>query len=99
MVLRVVDWPSKDVLDDLGIDDSLDLTGLYDGTPIMMKSISEPDPFPDTIWLFRRPILDELGTRPVITLDQLLAYVVIHESAHHFGWTDDDIVAVDRWWE
>jgi predicted Zn-dependent protease with MMP-like domain len=25
--------------------------------------------------------------------------VVIHELAHHFGWSDDDIAAIDPWWE
>jgi len=25
--------------------------------------------------------------------------VVIHEFAHHFGWSDDDIASIDRWWE
>ena len=24
---------------------------------------------------------------------------VIHEIAHHFGWSDDDIARIDRWWE
>ncbi|MEO1961572.1 MAG: metallopeptidase family protein, partial [Paracoccus sp. (in: a-proteobacteria)] len=27
------------------------------------------------------------------------AHVVIHEFAHHFGWSDDDIARIDRWWE
>jgi predicted Zn-dependent protease with MMP-like domain len=24
--------------------------------------------------------------------------VTIHELAHHFGWSDDDIAAIDQWW-
>ncbi|MEO0863729.1 MAG: metallopeptidase family protein, partial [Pseudomonadota bacterium] len=32
------------------------------------------------------------------TLKQLVAHVVIHEFAHHFGWSDDDIAAIDEWW-
>jgi predicted Zn-dependent protease with MMP-like domain len=24
---------------------------------------------------------------------------VVHEIAHHFGWSDDDIAAIDPWWE
>jgi predicted Zn-dependent protease with MMP-like domain len=24
---------------------------------------------------------------------------MIHELAHHFGWNDDDIAAIDPWWE
>jgi len=29
----------------------------------------------------------------------LIAHVVVHEFAHHFGWDDDDIAQIDRWWE
>ena len=54
---------------------------------------------PDTIWLFRRPILDEWSERGNVTLGQLVAHVLIHELAHHFGWSDAEIAAIDRWWE
>lgn len=99
VAVQVVDWPPADVLADLGIDDPLDLTGLYDGTPLTMKSVTDPEPYPDTVWLYREPILDELRHRPGITLRQLVTHVVIHEFAHHFGWSDEDIAAIDPWWE
>ena len=31
--------------------------------------------------------------------DDLVANVVTHEFAHHFGWSDADIARIDRWWE
>ena len=99
VVVKVVDWPPNDVLADLGIDDPLDLTGLYDGTPLTQKSVTDPEPFPDTVWLYREPILAELRERPDVTLTELVAHVVVHEFAHHFGWSDDDIATIDRWWE
>ena len=34
-----------------------------------------------------------------MTLGQLVAHVLIHELAHHFGWTDAQIAEIDRWWE
>ena len=99
VLLRVADWPSDDMLDDLDIDDPLDLTGLYDGVPLTQKSVVDPGFHPDTVWLFREPILDELDERGDITLEQLVAHVTVHEFAHHFGWSDDDIARIDRWWE
>ena len=54
---------------------------------------------PDAVWLFRRPILDEWASRGDVTLGDLVANVVVHEVAHHFGWSDDDIASIDRWWE
>ncbi|MCZ4353257.1 metallopeptidase family protein [Roseovarius aestuarii] len=99
VMLRVADWPDATLLRDLNIDDPLDLTGLYDGIPLTQKSVSDPAPLPDTVWLFRQPILDELATRDGITLQQLVAHITVHEFAHHFGWSDDDIATIDRWWE
>ena len=29
----------------------------------------------------------------------LVSNVVVHEFAHHFGWSDEDIATIDRWWE
>ncbi|WP_372839596.1 metallopeptidase family protein, partial [Phaeovulum sp.] len=51
------------------------------------------------IWLFRRPILDEWIARGDVALGTLVAHVMVHEMAHHFGWSDDDIAVIDRWWE
>jgi len=99
VAVQVVDWPPQDALRDLQIDDPLELTGLYDGTPLPLKSMSEPDPYPDVIWLYRMPILAELETRPSISLRKLVAHVVVHEFAHHFGWSDEDIAIIDPWWE
>ncbi len=99
VVLRVEDAPSDEMLASLGIDDPLDLTGLYEGTPLTDKSISDPYPQPDTVWLFRYAILDEWISRGNVTLSDLVAHIVVHELAHHFGWTDEEIATIDRWWE
>jgi predicted Zn-dependent protease with MMP-like domain len=99
VILRVEDWPDDDLLDDMGIDDPRDLTGLYEGVPMTQKSAADPDPFPDVVTLFRAPILDELKSRDGVTLEELVAHVTVHEFAHHFGWSDADIARVDRWWE
>lgn len=99
VVLRVEDWPPDDMLKEMGIDDRLDLTGLYDGIPMTEKSFSDPAPWPDTVWLFREPILAEWEDRGDVSLGDLVAHVTVHEFAHHFGWSDDDIAVIDRWWE
>ena len=52
---------------------------------------------PDSVWLYRRPILDEWAERGEVTLSALVAHVLIHEIAHHFGYSDDDIAAIDDW--
>lgn len=99
VLLRVEDWPSAEMLRSLGIARRLDLTGLYEGVPLTQKAASDPDPFPDVIWLFREPILAEYRSRGNVALSDLVAHVAIHELAHHFGWSDDDIAEIDPWWE
>jgi predicted Zn-dependent protease with MMP-like domain len=99
VALRVADWPTEAMLDDLGIDDPRDLTGLYEGIPLTEKSVFDQPMQPDTVWLFRQPILDELRERGNERIEDLIAHVVVHELAHHFGWSDDDIAEIDPWWE
>ncbi|MGI3168643.1 metallopeptidase family protein [Pseudooceanicola sp. C21-150M6] len=96
--LCVSDVAAKEVLSDLGISDPLDLTGLYEGVPLTEKSIWDGALPPDTVWLFRQAILQEWQDRGDIDLERLVVHVTVHEFAHHFGWSDDDIARVDTWW-
>ena len=95
---RAADFAADDLLDELEIEDAFELTGLYDGIPMTQKSVMDPGG-PDVIWLFRRAILDEWVARGDVALDALVAHVFVHELAHHFGWSDGDIAAIDRWSE
>ncbi len=99
VVLQVVDWPPDDILRDMGITDPLDLTGLYEGVPLTEKSVMDQGFGPDIVWLFREPILAEWRDRGDVTITDLVSHVTIHEFAHHFGWTDEQIAAIDPWWE
>ncbi|WP_371225921.1 metallopeptidase family protein [Roseovarius sp. 2305UL8-3] len=99
VALRVADWPSADMLDAVGLHQPAQLTGLYEGIPMTEKSVSHQPQAPDTVWLFREPILAEWRERGDVELNDLIAHVTVHEFAHHFGWSDADIATVDRWWE
>lgn len=97
--LVVEDLADPEILAALEIEDPFELSGLYDGIPLTEKRLSEPDPRPDQVFLFRRAILDEWIERGNVSLSELVTHVLIHELAHHFGWSDDDIAAIDPWWE
>jgi len=99
VALRVEDFAPEYLLEELEIEDQFELTGLYDGIPLTEKSALDQPWQPDTIWLFRRPILDEWADRGTVPLGRLVAHVLIHELAHHFGWTDEEIGRIDPWWE
>jgi len=98
LAIQVVDMPPAHMLRDLRIRNPMELTGLYQGIPLTEKSSFDQPTQPDTIWLFRRPILAEWTERGNEALGDLVAHVLVHELAHHFGWSDDDIAAIDEWW-
>jgi predicted Zn-dependent protease with MMP-like domain len=99
VVLLVRDFAEPELLEDMGIDDPFDLTGLYEGTPLTQASVTDQPTEPPVIWLFRRPILDEWCHRADVPLSALVTHVLVHEIAHHLGWTDAQIAAIDPWWE
>lgn len=99
VALRIEDFAEIDLLEALQIEDPYELTGLYDGVPLTEKSLSDPAPHVDQIFLFRRPILEEWIDRGDVSLSELVTHVLVHELAHHFGWSDDEIARIDPWWE
>ncbi len=88
VVLVVEDFPSEDLLDQLGIEDGFELTGLYSGRPAELETMTGD--MPPMIHLFRRPILDEWAETGV-PLEELVAHILIHEAGHHFGLGDDEM--------
>ncbi|GGL52875.1 metallopeptidase family protein [Wenxinia marina] len=97
VAIRVAEFADDDTLAEMEME-PFDLTGLYEGVPLTEKSSFDQPMGPDTVWLFRRPILDEWAERGNVTIAELVAHVTVHEFAHHFGWSDDDIAAIDEWW-
>jgi predicted Zn-dependent protease with MMP-like domain len=95
IVFRVDDFPSDDVLDDLGIEDAFELTGLYQGVDLGRRSVFDPSPAPARVFLFRRPLLDEWAERGDVTLADLVTHVLVHEIGHHFGLSDADIHSIE----
>jgi predicted Zn-dependent protease with MMP-like domain len=93
-VIRVDDFADDAVLDDMGIQDPFELTGLYQGVDLSRRSVFEASP-PPMIFLYRRPILDEWAERGDVTLEELVAHVLVHEIGHHFGLSDDDIDRIE----
>ena len=47
------------------------------------------------MFLYRRPILDEWTENGEVSLEELVAHVLVHEIGHHFGLSDDQIEAIE----
>jgi predicted Zn-dependent protease with MMP-like domain len=94
IVLQVEEFADEATLAEMGIDDPFELSGLYEGIPLTERSVDQSGTLPERIRLFRRSILDEWAGGEV-TLEQLVAHVLIHEVGHHFGLSDDDMHALE----
>lgn len=86
----VEEVPDDETLEEMGIENPWELTGLYRGTPLTQKSVLDVPREPDTILLFREPILLE-WIETGEELFRLVRNVLIHEIGHHFGLSDADI--------
>jgi len=58
LVIRIEDFATDEILDDMGIDSPFDLLGLFQGVGLPFRAESAPLHMPNMIWLYRRPILD-----------------------------------------
>ena len=93
--ISVEEMPDEETLDDLGIESAWELTGLYRGIPLTARSLSDVAPQPDLICLYRQPILLE-WIETGEDLYRLVCSVLVHEIAHHFGFSDADIEAIEQ---
>ena len=94
IVLLVEDFADDETLAQMDIEDPFDLSGLYEGIPLTERSVEQSGTLPERIFLYRRPILDEWADGED-TLEHLVAHVLIHEIGHHFGFSDDDMHALE----
>jgi predicted Zn-dependent protease with MMP-like domain len=94
VVVQVTDFPDDDVVAEMELESPFDILGLYQGVSLMEKQVEASGGVPDLVFLYRRPILDywcETGE----DLNHVVRHVLIHEIGHHFGFSDDDMEALE----
>ena len=94
VLIRIEEFAAEAVLDELDIADPFELTGVYQGVDLTQRSVSDPVPEIAVVFLYRRPILDEWIERGDVTLEDLIAHVLVHEIGHHFGLSDAAMDAI-----
>jgi acetylglutamate kinase len=95
VLVVVEDQADAATLHELGIDTAWELSGLYRGIPLTQRSVLDVVPEPDRIFLYRQAILLE-WIETAEDLYRLVRSVVVHEVAHHFGFSDADIEAIEQ---
>jgi acetylglutamate kinase len=93
--IAVEDRADDETLQELGIESPWDLAGLYRGVPLTQRSVLDVARQPDRIFLYREAILLE-WIETGEDLYRLVRNVVVHEVAHHFGFSDADIEAIEQ---
>jgi predicted Zn-dependent protease with MMP-like domain len=94
LVIRVEDFPTDEVLDDMRAQSEFDLLGLFQGVGLPFRSDEATGQMPNMIWLYRRPILDFWAEHDD-SLGEIVTHVLVHEIGHHFGLSDEDMQAIE----
>ncbi len=90
----VEEMADDETLDALGMESGYDLTGLYRGVSLLEQSGGDLPREPDMVILYREAILLE-WIEGGDDLFELVRTVLVHEVAHHFGFSDADIEALE----
>jgi predicted Zn-dependent protease with MMP-like domain len=95
VIIQVQDFPDEEIERAMELETPFDLLGLYQGVGMPHKSVSDVRAEPDMIFLYRRPLLDywcDTGE----DLAHIVRHVMIHEIGHHFGFSDEDMEALEE---
>jgi len=92
--IRIAEFPTEDVADDLGLETPFDLLGLFEGRGIAELWNPATGDQVNRITLYRRAILDYWAENDE-TLGDIVTHVLIHELGHHFGLSDDDMARIE----
>ncbi|MCX8031528.1 MAG: metallopeptidase family protein [Thermodesulfovibrionales bacterium] len=89
ITIIVEDYPSEEVIRELGIN-KRDLLGLFVGIPYKEKnSFFSPFSFPDVIYIFQKNI-EEISKNEEDLIAQIRE-TLLHELGHFFGLTEEDL--------
>ncbi len=97
IAVHVEEFADAETLDDLGIESRWGLLGVYQGRPLTEQSIWDSGLLPPRIRLFRQPLLAEWREEGG-DLTDLIVHVLVHEVGHHFGYSDEEMEAIDEGW-
>jgi predicted Zn-dependent protease with MMP-like domain len=94
VAIRVEDFPDEETEAAMELESPFDLLGLYRGIALPHKSVSDPLPATDLVFLYRRPILDYWCDNGE-DLFEIVRHVLIHEIGHHLGFSDEDMERIE----
>jgi predicted Zn-dependent protease with MMP-like domain len=92
----VAEFAEDDVLAGFGMESPFELMGLFSGIGLTEDgAVPQTGQLPNIVYLYRRAILDYWAENDDNTLGEIVTHVLIHELGHHFGFSDDDMEAIE----
>ena len=96
VIFNVTEFPEDDVLTELEAESPFALLGLFSGVGLPQQGFSpQTGQMPNTIHLYRRPIVDYWAEHDE-SLGSIVTHVMVHEIGHHFGFSDEDMEAIEQ---
>ena len=78
------------------LDSPFELMGLFSGIGLTEDGATpHTGQLPNTVFLYRRAILDYWAEHDDNTLGEVVTHVLIHELGHHFGFSDEDMEEIE----
>lgn len=97
LVFVVEDAPSVELLAEAGYSPGEELLGFYRGHPLPERYHDLVQPEPDMIFLFQQSIEAE-ARETGLSVQRVIRETVLHEVAHYFGFTEDEMDRVEALW-
>jgi predicted Zn-dependent protease with MMP-like domain len=93
--LYIEDYPSDEVIKEMGLQYRDDLCGLYTGIPLTERSITQSGELSDVVTIYREGIwsmaADDSGHVTPKNLRHDIRVTILHELAHHHGLSEEEL--------
>jgi predicted Zn-dependent protease with MMP-like domain len=87
LIISVRKRPSKKMLREMDVPEDDTLFGVFEGVPLIERSVTSPPLFPDSILLFQEPL--EAACETIEQLKEEIEVTVVHEIAHFVGMSEE----------
>jgi len=94
LAIVVEDEPSRDLLEDTGVEPPDTLLGLYQGIPLTERHWDYGNTLPDRILLFQGPLERESDDEDDLVV--AVGETLIHEVGHYFGLSEEEIEMIEE---
>jgi len=92
----VAEFAEDDILEHFEMESPFELMGLFTGIGLTEDgAVPQTGQMPNTVFLYRRAILDYWAENDDNTLGEVVTHVLIHELGHHFGFSDEDMEEIE----